>query len=347
VQRYRETLQQEIPEIDAFFGVSEFDRILTALHTLWQPALKEERQLTTPPHYAYLKISEGCNQRCSYCAIPLIRGKYVSTPEEQLLVETEKLAAQGVKELLIIAQDTTYYGVDRYGRRHIAQLLELLSGIQGIEWIRLHYAYPARFPDDLIDVLRNNPKVCKYIDLPLQHCSDTVLHNMRRAVNAAQTRALIERLRHEVPDIAIRTTLMVGHPGEDEQAFEELKAFVTAMRFDRLGVFCYSEEEGTYGAEHFPDIIPEAVKQARYDEIMHLQAGIAAEQAEAKIGKTFRVIIDRQEGNYFAGRTEYDSPEIDTEVLVKAPALATGEFYHVKITVANDYDLVGELIPEE
>ena len=344
-QRYRETLQQEIPEVDAFFGVDEAGKILEALHALWLPALQQERQLTTPPHYAYLKISEGCNWRCAYCAIPLIRGNHVSVPEQQVLDEAAGLVAQGVKELLVVAQDTTYYGLDLYGRRRIAALLQSLSEIKGVEWIRLHYAYPAQFPEDLFAVLRNNPRVCKYIDIPLQHVSDAVLRNMRRGIDGAQTRALIERLRREVPGIAIRTTFIVGHPGEDEQAFEALKTFVRDMQFERLGVFCYSEEEDTFGAKHFKDVIPGAVKQARHDELMRLQMTISAQQARAKTGKTCRVIIDRQEGEYFAGRTEHDSPEVDTEVLVKATGLTIGRFYEVKVTAASDYDLFAELSP--
>jgi ribosomal protein S12 methylthiotransferase len=338
-QRYKETLQQEIPEVDAFFGVDEAGAILAALHALWQPALQQERQLTTPPHYAYLKISEGCNWRCAYCAIPLIRGNYVSVPEQQVLDEAAGLAAQGVKELLVVAQDTTFYGVDLYGKRRIAPLLQALSDIKGVEWIRLHYAYPAQFPNDLFAVLRDNPRVCKYIDIPLQHVSDAVLRNMRRGIDGAQTRALIERLRREVPGIAIRTTFMVGHPGEDEQAFEALKTFIRDMQFERLGVFCYSEEEDTYGAKHFKDTIPEALKKARREELMALQTTISARQAQAKIGKTCKVIIDRKEGDYFVGRTEHDSPEVDAEVFVKAADLAVGRFYEVKITAAGDYDL--------
>jgi ribosomal protein S12 methylthiotransferase len=345
-QRYKETLQHEIPEVDAFFGVDEAGKILEAVDALWKPALHNERQLTTPPHYAYLKISEGCNQGCAYCAIPLIRGKHVSAPLEQLLDETRHLAAQGVKELLVVAQDTTYYGLDLYGRRRIAELLTTLSEVEGIAWIRLHYAYPAQFPDDLFAVLRDNPKVCKYIDIPLQHISDAVLRNMRRGVSGAQTRALIARLRREAPGIAIRTTLMVGHPGEDEQAFEALKAFVREMRFERLGVFCYSEEEDTYGAKHFKDTIPDAVKQARRDELMSLQAVISEEQAQARVGKTYTVIIDRREGDYFVGRTEYDSPEVDAEVLIKAEGLTIGNFYQARITAADNYDLYAEIARE-
>ena len=345
-QRYKETLQQEIPEVDAFFGVDEAGKILAALHALWQPALQQERQLTTPLHYAYLKISEGCNWRCSYCAIPLIRGNYVSVTEQQVLDEAAGLVAQGVKELLVVAQDTTYYGLDLYGRRRIAALLQSLSEIKGVEWIRLHYAYPAQFPEDLFAVLRDNPRVCKYIDIPLQHVSDVVLRNMRRGIDGAQTRALIERLRREVPGIVLRTTFIVGHPGEDEQAFDALKSFIRDMRFERLGVFCYSVEEDTYGAKHFKDTIPDAVKQARREELMSLQAAISAQQAQEKIGKKYKVLIDRIEGDYFVGRTEHDSPEVDTEVFIKRrgefqirPDVAIGQFCEVEITAAGDYDL--------
>jgi ribosomal protein S12 methylthiotransferase len=346
-QRYKEALKHEIPEVDAFFGVDDMDKILEALHTPLSPVLCHERHLTTPSHYAYLKISEGCNWGCSYCAIPLIRGKHISVPIEQLVEEAKILASQGVKEVLVVAQDTTYYGMDLYGRRRLADLLNVLSEVKGVEWIRLHYTYPARFPEEVIAVLRDNPKVCNYIDIPLQHISDGVLKNMRRGISGAQTRALIERLRREVPGIAIRTTLIVGHPGEDKQAFEELKSFVADMRFDRLGVFCYSEEEDTYGAQHFKDEVPEDVKQARCDEIMKLQARISAEQTNSKIGKTYKVIIDRADGEYFVGRTEYDSPEVDTEVWIKACGLAIGAFYTVMITDADEYDLFAEIIPEK
>jgi ribosomal protein S12 methylthiotransferase len=271
----------------------------------------------------------------------------VSVPEQQVLDEAAGLAAQGVKELLVVAQDTTFYGVDLYGKRRIAHLLQSLSEIKGVEWIRLHYAYPAQFPEDLFAVLRDNPRVCKYIDIPLQHVSDTVLRNMRRGIDGAQTRALIERLRREVPGIAIRTTFMVGHPGEDGQAFEALKTFICDMQFERLGVFCYSEEEDTYGARHFKDTVPEALKQARQEELMTLQTTISAQQAQAKIGKTCKVIIDRLEGDYFVGRTEHDSPEVDAEVFVKAAGLAVGRFYEVKITAAGDYDLFASIESEE
>ena len=343
-QRYKNILEQEIPEVDAYFGVTDFEAILQKLNASIQPHLLNERQLTTPSHYAYLKISEGCNWACAYCAIPLIRGKHSSVPIEQLVDETEKLASQGVKELLVIAQDTTCYGMDCYGRRRLADLLNALSAVAGIAWIRLHYTYPAAFPDDVIAVLRDNPKLCKYIDIPLQHISDEVLTKMRRGINSRQTYDLLERLRREVPDIAIRTTLIVGHPGEDEKAFRELKEFVRTMRFERLGVFCYSEEENTPAALHYKDEVPDELKQARRDELMKLQAAIAAEQSAIKIGATCKVIVDRVEGDYYIARTEYDSPEVDNEVLIKAEQLTIGEFYQVRIIGADAYDVYAEII---
>ncbi|MDR0294605.1 MAG: 30S ribosomal protein S12 methylthiotransferase RimO [Prevotellaceae bacterium] len=343
-QRYKEFLEKEIPEVDAYFGVTDFEAILQRLNAKLQPQLLNERQLTTPAHYAYLKISEGCNWGCAYCAIPLIRGNHISTPIEQLVNETEKLGAQGVKELLVIAQDTTSYGMDCYGRRRLADLLNALSAVKGIEWIRLHYTYPTAFPDDVIAVLRDNPKLCKYIDIPLQHIADSVLSKMRRGINDQQTRELVKRLRHEVPSIAIRTTLMVGHPGEDEEAFRELKEFVRTVRFERLGVFCYSEEEGTYAANHYKNVVPEELKQARREELMKLQESIAAEQSVAKIGTICKVIIDRIEGYYYVARTEHDSPEVDNEVLIKAEQLTIGNFYQVRITAADVYDVYAEII---
>jgi ribosomal protein S12 methylthiotransferase len=343
-QRYRHELQQELPEVDRFFGVEEFDKIVAALGGVPSPQFLTRRAIATPAHYAYLKISEGCNWGCSYCAIPLIRGKYRSTPVEQLVVETKLLAARGVKELLITAQDTTYYGMDLYGRRRLAGLLTALSEVNGIEWIRLHYAYPAQFPEDVLPVIRENPKLCKYLDIPLQHISGKVLKNMRRGINSRQTRALIEKLRTEIPGVALRTTLIVGHPGEDAAAFRELENFVEEMRFERLGVFCYSEEEGTYGAAHFPDTVPGEEKQERRGRIMSLQARISQQLNEEKIGKTFRTVIDRREGEYYAGRTQYDSPEVDGEVLIPAAgnALRPGKFYDITVTAADAYDLFGQ-----
>ncbi len=346
-QRYRKELEKELPEVDCFFGVTDFDKILETLGAALQPDLLLQRRLATPPHYAYLKISEGCSWGCSYCAIPLIRGKHCSTPMELLEEEATLLAAKGVKELLITAQDTTCYGLDLYGKRRLADLLNNLSAIRGIEWIRLHYTYPAQFPDDVIAALRDNPKMCKYLDIPLQHVADKVLHNMRRGINGKQTRELVEKLRATVPGIALRTTLIVGHPGEDEAAFEELYQWVKETRFERLGVFCYSEEEGTYGAQHLPDIVPEEEKQARQEKIMALQARISRELNEAKAGKEYRVIIDRTEGDFYIGRTQYDSPEVDGEVLIEKTAgapLSVGRFYQVRITAAEEYDLYGTIV---
>jgi ribosomal protein S12 methylthiotransferase len=345
-QRYRNELRQELPEVDKFFGVDEFDKIVETLGGVPAPKFLTQRTIATPPHYAYLKISEGCNRGCSYCAIPLIRGKHRSTPVEQLAVETKLLAARGVRELLITAQDTTYYGLDLYGSRRLAGLLEVLSEVNGIEWIRLHYAYPAQFPEDVLPVIRDNPKLCKYLDIPLQHISDRVLKNMRRGINSRQTRMLVEKLRAEIPGIALRTTLIAGHPGEDETAFRELEDFVRETCFDRLGVFCYSEEEGTYGAQHFADSIPAKEKQARRDRIMSVQAHISQKRNEEKIGKTFRTVIDRLEDGCYTGRTQYDSPEVDGEVLISAEnnTLQVGKFYNVEITAADTYDLSGRVI---
>jgi ribosomal protein S12 methylthiotransferase len=344
-QRYRNELRQELPEVDRFFGVEEFAQIVEALGGVPSPKFLTQRAITTPSHYAYLKISEGCNWGCAYCAIPLIRGKHRSTPVEQLVVETKLLAARGVKELLITAQDTTYYGMDLYGERRLAALLQALSEVNGIEWIRLHYAYPAQFPEDLLPVIRDNPKLCHYLDIPLQHIAGKVLKNMRRGIDSRQTRALITKLRTEIPDIALRTTLMVGHPGEDEAAFRELENFVEETRFERLGVFCYSEEEGTYGAQHFPDTVPAEEKQTRRDRIMSLQSRISQKLNEEKTGKTFRTLIDRREGDYYAGRTQYDSPEVDGEVLILAAGnvLQPGKFYTVQMTAAETYDLYGKV----
>jgi ribosomal protein S12 methylthiotransferase len=342
-QRYRADLQREIPEVDAFFGVTDLEAIVATFGSTVQPALLSHRLLTTPSHYAYLKISEGCNWGCAYCAIPLIRGKHVSVPLEELVEEAKLLALKGVKELLVTAQDTTFYGLDLYGRRRLADLLQALSEVPGIMWVRLHYAYPAQFPEEVLRVLRENPKLCKYLDIPLQHVSDKVLKNMRRGISGAQTRALVEKLRREVPGIALRTTLIVGHPGEDEAAFEELYHYVQTARFERLGVFCYSEEEGTYGAQQFRDTVPAAEKQARYDRIMQLQAEISRSLNEQRIGQVYTTIIDRQEGDYYVGRTAYDSPEVDNEVLLPIghTPLETGHFYQVQITAAGEYDLFG------
>lgn len=342
-ERYKDDLRKEIEEVDEFFGVSSFDDILTAVGVPRAQAPAGERLLTTAGHYAYLKISEGCSRRCSYCAIPLIRGRHVSTPVAALVSEAQLLAGKGVKELMVVAQDSTSYGVDIYGKRRLAALLGALSEVDGVEWIRLHYAYPAQFPDDVMDVLRSNGKLCKYLDIPLQHVSDAVLKNMRRGISRRQTCELIDKLRSRAPGIALRTTLMVGHPGEDEAAFAELMDFVRQVRFERLGVFTYSEEEGTYGAKHFKDALGQEEKQRRAGAVMKLQADISASLNEEKVGKTFKVMLDRKEGDSYVGRTEFDSPEVDGEVLVASSGrpLSVGQFCSVKITSADEFDLYG------
>ncbi len=340
-ERYREELRDEIPEVDRFFGVRDFSEIVRELGAQWKEELVGERILTTPKHYAYLKISEGCNWGCGYCAIPLIRGKHCSVPMEQLLDEARRLVAGGVKELMVIAQDTTYYGMDFYGERKLAELLHALCRIEGLEWIRLHYAYPTHFPDDVIEAIATEPKICKYLDIPLQHISDAQLKSMRRGLTKAETYALIRRLRQAIPDIAIRTTLLVGYPGETDQDFAELEEFVREMRFERLGVFPYSEEEGTYSAEKLKDDVSEAVKRARADRLMALQNDISRELNMARVGRTERIIVDGRQGDFYVGRSQYDSPEVDEEILVPTTArrLRSGSFYQVKITGAEDYDL--------
>ena len=345
-QRYAEELRAELPEVDEFFGVNEWDDIVRVLQGTPDPALATERQLTTPKHYAYLKIGEGCNWKCGYCAIPLIRGSHVSVPMETLLEEAEKLAARGVRELIVIAQDTTYYGLDLYGRRRLAELLEALCRIDGIRWIRLHYAYPTAFPDDVIEVMAREPKICKYLDIPFQHISDNQLKAMQRRHTKADAYALIAKLRKAIPDLALRTTLLVGYPGETEADFEELLKFVRTVRFDRLGVFPYSEEEGTYSAQNLTDDVPEAVKQERVDRIMALQQKISLENNRRRIGSTVQVIIDSKQGDYYVGRSQYDSPEVDQEILIRPDnkRLIRGCFYRVRIKEAEDYDLYGELL---
>jgi ribosomal protein S12 methylthiotransferase len=343
-ERYKDDLRREIGEVDEFFGVNSMEDILASLGVPPAPASAGERLLTTPQHYAYLKISEGCSRRCSFCAIPLIRGGHVSTPIEELVGEATLLAGKGVKELMVVAQDTTSYGVDIYGERRLAALLGALSEVDGVEWIRLHYAYPAQLPSDVIDALRSNGKVCRYLDVPFQHVSDAVLKLMRRGVTRRQTYSLIDKLRRRAPGVALRTTLMVGHPGEDEAAFAELMDFVREVKFDRLGVFTYSEEEGTYGAKRLKDTLTQEEKRQRADAVMKLQAEISAELNRGKVGKTFKVMLDRREGDYYVGRTEFDSPEVDGEVLIpSAKPLRPGSFYSVKITSADEFDLYGEV----
>lgn len=345
-QRYFDELKTELPEVDRFYGKFDWNGIIDDLGAAVPPEVKPyERRVTTPSHYAYLKISEGCNRFCAFCAIPLITGRHTSVPMEELEEEVRLLVAKGVKEFNVIAQDLSSYGVDIYGKPCLAELINRLAGIDGVEWIRLHYAYPAQFPWDVLPVMAKHDNVCKYLDIALQHISDTVLANMRRHITKAETMELIERIRREVPGICLRTTLMVGFPGEGETEFEELKEFVKWARFDRMGAFAYSEEEGTYAANNYADIIPQEVKEARLAEIMELQEEISLELNEEKIGKTLKVIIDREEPDFYVGRTECDSPEVDPEVLVRKPSggLKIGEFTHVSITEALPFELVGEV----
>lgn len=345
-QRYFDELKVELPEVDRFYGKFDWDGIISDLGAEVPPTVKPyERNITTPPHYAYLKISEGCNRFCAFCAIPLITGRHTSVPIEELEAEVRLLVSQGVKEFNVIAQDLSSYGTDLYGRPCLAELVERLASIEGVEWLRLHYAYPADFPWDVLPVMARHDNVCKYLDIALQHISDPVLLNMRRHITKAETMELVERIRREVPGIHLRTTLMVGFPGEGEAEFEELKEFVRWARFDRMGAFAYSEEDGTYAARHYADDIPQEVKESRLAEIMELQEDIALELNEQKVGQTLKVIIDREEPDYYVGRTEYDSPEVDPEVLVCKPAggLRIGEFAQVSITEALPYELVGEV----
>ena len=347
-ERYADELRHEIPEVDDYFGARTWDGIIRALGASQDPALETERLLSTPRHYAYLKISEGCNWMCGYCAIPLIRGRHVSVPMETLEEEARKLAAAGIRELIVIAQDTTYYGIDLYGERRLAELLRRLCRIDGIEWVRLHYAYPAAFPDDVIEVMASEPRICKYLDIPFQHISDAQLAAMHRRHTKAEALALIGRLRAAVPDLALRTTLLVGYPGETEADFAELMDFVRDVRFERLGVFAYSEEEGTFSARELHDDVPEEVKQQRVERIMELQHTIAAENNRRRVGRTERVIIDSRQGDYYVGRTQYDSPEVDQEILIPAAEkrLLRGRFYDVQIVNAADYDLYGRVEPK-
>ncbi len=344
-ERYADELRPELPEVDEFFGVHDWAGIVRALGAEHRRDYETRRVLTTPKHYAYLKISEGCNWKCGYCAIPLIRGEHVSVPMETLLEEARTLAAGGVKELMVIAQDTTYYGIDLYGRRRLAELLTELCRIEGLEWIRLHYAYPTGFPQEIIEVMAREPKICKYLDIPFQHISDSQLRAMKRRHTKAEALDLIARLRAAIPDIALRTTLMVGYPGETEADFAELMEFVRQTRFDRLGVFAYSEEEGTYSAEKLRDDVPDAVKQERVERIMKLQSDLSRENNLRRVGRTERVIIDSRQGGYYIGRSQYDSPEVDQEILIPATGkrLLRGRFYDVAITAAEEYDLYGEV----
>ena len=345
-ERYADELREEIPEVDQYFGVKDWADIVATLGAEYKAENETERVLTTPKHYAYLKISEGCNWLCGYCAIPLIRGKHESVPMEQVLEEARKLAERGVKEIMVIAQDTTYYGIDLYGRRRLADLLTELCRIEGIEWIRLHYAYPAAFPEDVIEVMAREPKICKYLDIPFQHISDNMLSAMKRRHSKAEAMELIARLRERIPDIALRTTLLVGYPGETAEDIAELEQFVRDVRFERLGVFPYSEEEGTYSAENLKDDVAEEEKQRRADKIMLIQEQIALEHNLARVGRTMRVVVDSRQGDYYVARSEYDSPEVDQEILIPTELrqLRRGCFYDVRITDAEGYDLYGEVI---
>lgn len=344
-ERYRSELQAEIPEVDKFYGKFDWKGLLAELGDAPKKELYGERLISTPHHYAYLKIAEGCDRSCSYCAIPIITGRYTSRQMEDILDEVRELVSRGVKEFQVIAQELTFYGIDLYHEPKIAELVERISDIPGVEWIRLHYAYPSQFPMDLLRVMRERPNVCRYLDIALQHISDKMLSLMHRHVTKAQTYELIDTLRREVPGICIRTTLMVGHPGETEADFHELEDFVREVKFDRMGAFAYSEEDGTYAAKHYKDDIPEEVKQQRLDRLMEIQEGISAELNAKKIGRLMRVIIDREEPEYYVGRTEFDSPEVDPEVLIDKGSgkLKIGEFYNVRITDAEDYDLFGSV----
>lgn len=345
-QRYADELRPELPEVDDFFGVNDWAGVVERLGAKYRQENETKRELSTPSHYAYLKISEGCNWMCGYCAIPLIRGRHKSVPMEKLIAEAEELAAKGIRELMVIAQDTTYYGVDLYGERRLAELLERLCRIEKIEWIRLHYAYPTEFPDEVIEVMARERKICRYLDIPFQHISDNQLTAMKRRHTKADACRLIEKLRAAIPDIALRTTLLVGYPGETEADFTELMEFVKDTKFDRLGVFAYSEEEGTYSATRLSDDVDDDVKQSRVDRIMRLQERISLENNAKRIGQKMRAIIDRKEGDFYIGRSEYDSPEVDQEIIIDSAGrrLIRGRFYDVRITDVEDYDLYAELV---
>ncbi|OIQ39929.1 MAG: ribosomal protein S12 methylthiotransferase RimO [Bacteroidetes bacterium MedPE-SWsnd-G1] len=342
-ERYKPDLQKEIPAVDQYFGTTELPGLLKVLGADYKHELIGERLTTTPKNYAYLKIAEGCDRPCSFCAIPLMRGKHKSTPIEDVVIEAEKLAAKGVKELILIAQDLTYYGLDLYKKRNLGELLQALVKVEGIEWIRLHYAFPTGFPMDVLEIMRNEPKICNYIDIPLQHISDPILKSMKRGTTKAKTTKLLQQFREAVPGMAIRTTLIVGYPGETEEDYQTLKSWVEEMRFERLGCFTYSHEENT-GAYALEDDVPQEIKQQRANEIMEIQSQISWELNQEKIGKEFKVVVDRKEGNHFVGRTEFDSPDVDNEVLIDASKyyLKTGDFTTIKVTEAADYDLYAE-----
>lgn len=344
-ERYLEELGEEIPQVDRFYGKFNWNELLNDLGKAYDADCLD-REITTPRHYAYLKISEGCNRKCAYCAIPIITGKHQSRPIEEILEEVKLLVAKGVKEFQVIAQELTYYGLDLYKKQMLPELIERMAAIEGVEWIRLHYAYPAGFPIDLLRVMRENDNVCKYLDIALQHISDHMLQAMQRHVTKQQTLDLIETMRKEVPGIHLRTTLMVGFPGETEEDYNELKEFVKMAKFERMGAFAYSSEEGTYSGDNYIDDVPQDVKQVRLDKLMMIQQRVSAEVAARKIGQTLKVIIDRREGDYYVGRTEYDSPEVDPEVLIKVDELELniGQFYHAQITDSDDFDLYATII---
>lgn len=343
-ERFLKDLEKELPEVDRFYGKFNWKELISDLGKSYHQELATERVLTTPRHYAYVKIGEGCNRTCSYCSIPIITGAYQSRPMDEIVDEVRGLVAQGVKEFQMIAQDLTFYGLDRYKRMALPELVERVSDIPGVEWIRLHYGYPSHFPYDLLPVMRERDNVCKYMDIALQHISDPMLRMMRRNITKAETYELLERMRREVPGIHLRTTLMVGHPGETEQDFEELIRFVKDIRFERMGAFAYSHEEGTYAYQHYKDEIPQEVKQDRLDYLMRVQEGISADVNASKVGQTFRVIVDREE-DFYVGRTQYDSPEVDPEILIsKDTPLSPGSFYQVKVIDAQAFDLYGKVL---
>ena len=343
-ERYKEELKKDIPEVDDYFGVNNFKEIVEGLEIDYKKELVGERIITTPKHFAYLKISEGCDRTCSFCAIPLIRGKHISKPMEAILAEARYLVSKGVKELIVIAQDLSYYGLDIYKEQKLPELVEKLSEIEGLEWIRLHYFYPANFPYKVLDIMREKLNVCNYIDIALQHISDNILSKMRRNISKQETYNLVNKIREEVPEINLRTTLLVGHPGETEQDFDELKEFVEKARFERMGVFTYSDEDNTFAKENYTDEISAETKQARADELMALQQDISLDINTSKIGKVFKVLIDKKEDDKFIGRTEFDSYEVDNEVIIYSDKLEIGKFYNVKITEASEFDLIGHIL---
>lgn len=343
-ERYADSLRAEIPEVDSYFGTKDLKKILKSLDAEYKRELLDERIVTTPLHTAYLKIAEGCDRTCAFCAIPLIRGKHESESKETILKRAKNLVAGGAKELILISQDLSYYGLDIYKKRRLADLIRALSDESGAEWIRLHYTYPSDFPEDILPIMRERENICSYLDIPLQHISTNILKKMRRNITKEQTIALIDKIKQQVPDIALRTTLLVGHPGETDADFEELYQYVQAAKFDRLGVFQYSHEEDTYAYKNYTDDVPEAVKEERANRIMDLQQGISFDLNNDRIGKTFKVLIDRSEDGYYMGRTQYDSYEVDNEVYIKGQDLTVGNFYNAKITDADDYDLTGVIV---